>query len=66
MFPHLGSPNVQFGTHDKLPWASKVGKKAPQTKDVSVEKSYDKACITVTAVFENMLPDDISTPHTET
>ena len=35
-------------------------------KSVSVEKSYEKACITVAAVFENMLPDDISTPHKET
>ena len=66
LFPHLGDPNEQFGTHDKLPWESKVGQKSSQTKSVSVEKSYEKTCITVAAVFENMLPDDISTPHTET
>ena len=55
-------------THNKLPWASKVGQKCSQTKYVSVKKLFEKACITVTvtAVFENMLPDDISTPHTET
>ena len=40
--------------------------KSSQTKSVSVEKSYEKAFITVTSVFENMFPDDISTPHTET
>ena len=51
---------------NKLPWASKVGQKSSQTKSVSVEKSYEKACITVAAVFENMLPYDISIPHTET
>ena len=27
LFPHLGDPNEQFGTHDKLPWVSKVSKK---------------------------------------
>ena len=66
MFPHLKDPDEQFGTHHNLPWASKVGQKNSQTKYVSVKKLCEKACITVTAVFENMLPDDISTPHTET
>ena len=59
-------PGEQFGAHNKLPWASKVGQKSSQTKYVSVKKLYENACITVTAVFENMLPDDISAPHTET
>ena len=36
-------------------------KRAPK---LSLGKSYEKACITVADVFENMLPDDISTPHT--
>ena len=65
-FRHLRDPNEQFGTRDKLPWASKVGQKSSQTKSVSVEKTYEKVSITVTAVFENMLPDDISTPYRET
>ena len=66
LFPHLGDPDEQFGTHNKLPWASKVGQKCSQTKYVSVKKIFEKACIIVTAVFINMLPDDLSTPHTET
>ena len=66
MFPHIGDPDEQFGTHNKLPWVSKVGQKISQTKYVSVKKLYENACIKVPAVFENMLPDDISTPHTET
>ena len=47
------------------PGCPRYVEKAPKTKSVSVEKSYEKACITVTAVFENMLSGDISTPHTE-
>ena len=66
LFNHLLDPNEQFGTHDKLPWASKVDKKNSQTMSVSVQNSYEKACITVTVVFENMLPDDTNAPHTET
>ena len=48
------------------PWASTIGQKSSQTKSVSVDKSYEKPCLTVTAVIENVLHDDISTPHTET
>ena len=55
LFPHLGDPNEQFGTHDKLPWASKVGQKSSLTKSVSVDKSYEKACKTVTAVVETCI-----------
>ena len=51
-------------THDKLPWASRVVQKS-QTKSVYMKKLCEEACITVTTVFETMLPDDISTPHTE-
>ena len=41
-------------------------KKAPKLSLFQWKKTYEKVSITVTAVFENMLPDDISTPYRET
>ena len=44
----------------------KVGQISSQTNYVSVEIWYEKACITEFLFLEAILPDDISTPHTET